>query len=145
MRQNSTVEQAVGSLLGLVDGETAEQVRARTGLPSPERPKATAARLRRAWTWATHLPASVALWILENDDPELNAVVWRYVSTDSGLRRAIARGVPFGPGRTGTLPVDRTLRGRRTRSPRATSAMASSAPCAKWIPWPRDAPPRPWC
>ncbi|KKD09873.1 hypothetical protein [Streptomyces sp. WM6386] len=117
MRQNSTVEQAVGSLLGLVDGETAERVRARTGLPSPERPKATAERLRRAWTWATHLPASVALWILENDDPELNAVVWRYISTDSGLRRAIARGVPFGPGRAGTIPVDRTLPGAEDEIP----------------------------
>ncbi|MFD3835785.1 hypothetical protein ACFWWC_05940 [Streptomyces sp. NPDC058642] len=117
MRQNSRVEQAVGFLLGLVDEETAERVRARTGLPAPERPKATAERLRRAWTWATQLPASVALWILENDDPELNAVVWRYISTDSGLRRAIARGVPFGPGRTGTIPVDRTLPGAEDEIP----------------------------
>ncbi|MEV7891315.1 hypothetical protein ACWD3I_30595 [Streptomyces sp. NPDC002817] len=117
MRQNSKVEQAVGFLLGLVDGETAERVRARTGLPSPERPEATAERLRRAWTWATQLPASVALWILENDDPGLNAVVWRYIGTDSGLRRAVSRGVPFGPGRTGTIRVDRTLPGAEHEIP----------------------------
>lgn len=117
MRQNSRVEQAVGFLLGLVDGETAERVRARTGLPAPERPEATAERLRRAWTWALHLPASVALWILENDDPALNAVVWRYIPTDSGLRRAISRGVPFGPGRTGTIRVDRALPGAEPEIP----------------------------
>lgn len=117
MRQNSRVEQAVGLLLGLVDGGTAERVRARTGLAGAEAPDAAAERVRRAWTWAMHLPASVALWILENDDPDLNAVVWRYIPTDSGLRRAISRGVPFGPGRTGTIPVDETLPGAESEIP----------------------------
>ncbi|MES5818110.1 hypothetical protein [Streptomyces sp. RG80] len=119
MRQNSRVEQAVGFLLGLVDGATAERVRARTGLPPTESPEDTAVRVRRAWTWATHLPASVALWILENDDPQLNAVVWRHIPTDAGLRRAISRGVPFAPGRTGTIPVDRTLPGAEPEIPEA--------------------------
>ncbi|MDN3025402.1 hypothetical protein [Streptomyces sp. S.PB5] len=117
MRQNSRVEQAVGFLLGLVDGETAERVRARAGLPSPEQPGVTTERVRRAWTWATHLPGSVTLWILENDDPGLNALVWRHIPADAGLRRAIARGVPFGPGRTGTLRVDRPLSGTEPEIP----------------------------
>lgn len=117
MRQNSRVEQAVGFLLGLVDGGTAERVRARIGVAGAEAPEVTAERLRRAWTWAMDLPASVGLWILENDDPALNAVVWRYIGTDSGLRRAVARGVPFGPGRIATIPVDRTLPGQEPEIP----------------------------
>ncbi|WP_329332526.1 hypothetical protein OG866_06775 [Streptomyces sp. NBC_00663] len=117
MRENTRVERAVGFLLGLVDEETAVQVRARTGLPEPESPAQARGRVTRAWTWARHLEASVALWILENDDPQLNALVWRYIPTDSGLRRAIARGVPFAAGRVDPLPVDVTLPGQEPEVP----------------------------
>jgi hypothetical protein len=110
MRENNRVGQAVGFLLGLVGEETAERVRTRVGLPGPEHPEVSRQRLKRAWTWARNLPSSVTLWILENDDPELNAVVWHYIGANAGLRRAVARGVPFGPGRTEYLPVDRKLR-----------------------------------
>jgi len=109
MRENSRVEQAAGFLLGLVDEETADRVRARTGLPGPEAPEASIRRLQRAWTWARLLPASMALWILENDDPTLNSVVWRHLETDAGLRRAVVRGVPFGPTRTEPVRVDPLL------------------------------------
>ncbi|MDT9694860.1 hypothetical protein [Streptomyces sp. P17] len=68
MRDNSRSQQALGFLLGLVDKDTAARVRARTGLPGPEAPEASIRRLQRAWTWSRLLPASVALWILENDD-----------------------------------------------------------------------------
>ncbi|MFF7448920.1 MULTISPECIES: hypothetical protein [unclassified Streptomyces] len=61
MRQHSRAHQAAGFLLGLIGGESAERIRARTGLPAPERPETTAERLRRTWTWARRLPASTAL------------------------------------------------------------------------------------
>ncbi len=117
MRENSRVEQAVGFLLHLVDAETAERVRARTGLPGPEDPRTSRLRLTRAWTWARRLPSSVALWVLENDDPALNAVMWTYIANDAGLRRAVARGVPFGAGRTGPLHVDLALREQEPEVP----------------------------
>ncbi|MCL7425984.1 hypothetical protein [Streptomyces sp. YS415] len=117
MRENSRSQQAVGFLLGLVDEETAARVRARTGLPGPEAPDASVRRLQRAWTWSRLLPASVALWILENDDPTLNAVVWRHLETDAGLRRAVVRGIPFGPGRTEPVRVDPLLIGQEPEVP----------------------------
>ncbi|MFI8528679.1 hypothetical protein ACIGMX_00300 [Streptomyces aquilus] len=119
MRENTRAERAVGFLLGLVDEEIAVRVRARTGLPEPESPAQARGRVTRAWTWAQNLEASVALWILENDDPQLNAVLWRHIPTDAGLRRAIARGVPFSPGRIGPIPVDATLPGQEPEVPEA--------------------------
>ncbi|MCW8379026.1 hypothetical protein [Streptomyces justiciae] len=119
MRENTRAERAVGFLLGLVDEEIAVRVRARTGLPEPESPAQARGRVTRAWTWARELEASVALWILENDDRQLNAVVWRHIPTDSGLRRAIARGVPFAPGRVDPIPVDATLPGQEPEVPEA--------------------------
>ncbi|MBC2900454.1 hypothetical protein H4N64_02335 [Streptomyces sp. PSKA01] len=117
MRENSRSEQAVGFLLGLVDEDTAARVRARTGLPGPEASDASIRRLQRAWTWSRLLPASVALWILENDDPTLNSVVWRHLETDAGLRRAVVRGIPFGPGRTEPVRVDALLVGQEPEVP----------------------------
>ncbi|MFG1671779.1 hypothetical protein [Streptomyces sp. Y7] len=117
MRENSRAEQAVGFLLHLVEAATAERVRGRTGLPGPEDAAATRRRLARAGTWARRMPSSVALWILENDDPGLNGVVWPHLAGDPGLRRAVARGVPFGAGRTGPLPVDEVLREQEPEVP----------------------------
>ncbi|MEU1191230.1 hypothetical protein [Streptomyces sp. NPDC005859] len=104
MRYSDTDRQAVGFLLGLADEDTGERIRARTGLPRRERPRASRARIDRIWNWKP-LPASVVIWVLEQDDPELNALAWRFVGPDLALRRALARGVPFGPGRTKALPV----------------------------------------
>ncbi|MFD9434341.1 hypothetical protein [Streptomyces sp. NPDC060002] len=109
MGDRETVQQAVGFLLGLTAEDTADGIRARIGLPpaATENAAAIQRRLNRAWTWPA-APASVVLWVLEQDDPALNAVVWRFVGNDLGLRRALARGVPFGPGRTKPLAVRST-------------------------------------
>ncbi|WAZ25340.1 hypothetical protein STRCI_006831 [Streptomyces cinnabarinus] len=108
MRDNSRSEQAVGFLLGLIEVETAARVRARTGLPAAEAPEASVRRLQRAWR-GRFLPASVVLWILENDNPVLNTVVFPHLEPQPGLRRAVVRGVPFGSGRTDPVRVDTIL------------------------------------
>ncbi|MEU9732848.1 hypothetical protein [Streptomyces sp. NPDC048002] len=117
MRENSSSQRAVGFLLGLVDEPTAERVRARTGLPAPDGPEAHLRRIRRPWAWPGRLPVSVALWILENDDPALNSAVCRHLTTEPGLYRAVLRGIPFGPGRTARVPVESALSGEEPEVP----------------------------
>ncbi|MGW3107042.1 hypothetical protein [Streptomyces sp. NPDC001100] len=110
MRENSTSGAAVDFLLGLIDGGDAERVRRRIGLPAGERTP-EAHDTTPFWSWTrTAVPASVLLWVLEEDDPELNPWVWRHVCADNAMRRAIARGVPFGPGRKGPLTLSKYLR-----------------------------------
>ncbi|SEE80831.1 hypothetical protein SAMN05216489_08395 [Streptomyces sp. 3213] len=107
MRENSTSGATVDFLLNLIDGGDAERVRRRIGLPQPEDDRSAEARrkvLMRSWT-RTPVPASVLLWVLEENDPELNLSVWRHVSADNAMRRAIVRGVPFGPAGEGSLTV----------------------------------------
>ncbi|MFF0014011.1 hypothetical protein [Streptomyces sp. NPDC005374] len=106
MHDNSTAQRAVGFLLGLTDPDDAARVRRRIGAPSrgPDERRTAHAVLK-----LTPVPSSVLVWILEEDDPKLNAAVYGHPSADPGLRRAVLRGVPFGPGRTDTLPVDRVL------------------------------------
>lgn len=107
MRDNSTSGAAVGFLLSLIDNEDAARVRRRIGLPEPDPERTPEARRNvEMWSWTrTPVPASVLLWVLEEDDPELNLSVWRHVSADNAMRRAIVRGVPFGPDREGPLTV----------------------------------------
>ncbi|MFD4555124.1 hypothetical protein ACFWP5_12530 [Streptomyces sp. NPDC058469] len=107
MRDNSTSGAAVGFLLNLIDSGDAERIRRRIGLPEPEEePTHEARRNTLLWSWArTAVPSSVLLWVLEEDDPELNQWVWRHVSADNAMRRAIARGVPFGHARVEPLTV----------------------------------------
>ncbi|MCX4766383.1 hypothetical protein OG562_36525 [Streptomyces sp. NBC_01275] len=116
MRYSDTVRQAVDFLLGLTDEDAAARIRTRIGLPAPDGPEAARRRIDRVWNWPP-VPASVVLWVLEQDDPDLNAVVWRFVGADIGLRRAMARGVPFGPGRTKPLRVPSALRGQEPEIP----------------------------
>jgi hypothetical protein len=106
MHYSHTVQQALGFLLGLTDEHTAGRIRDRIGLPAPEPDSAQAIqrRLNRVWSWR-NVPSSVVLWVLEQDDPHLNALAWRHLATDCGLRRALARGIPFGPGRTEPVRV----------------------------------------
>jgi hypothetical protein len=106
MHDDGTTQRAVGFLLRLIDTEDAAGVRRRIGVPAAavEERRITYAVLKQSW-----VPASVLLWILEQDDPELNAVVYGHVSADPAMRRAVLRGLPFGPGRTDTLPVDDVL------------------------------------
>ncbi|WP_406119918.1 hypothetical protein [Streptomyces sp. NBC_00989] len=107
MRDNSTSGAAVGFLLHLIDSADAERIRRRTGLPEPEAEGTSEARRNTLlWSWTrTAVPSSVLLWVLEENDPELNQWVWRHVSADNAMRRAIARGVPFGPPRAEPLTV----------------------------------------
>ncbi|MFI6560604.1 hypothetical protein [Streptomyces sp. NPDC050534] len=112
MGDNSASHRSVGFLLDLMDTGEAERIRRRIGVPVHARVDSAGdrAQLISSWTWRA-VPSSVLLWVLEEDDPDLNAVVWRHSHADDSMRRAILRGVPFGPGRTARVPVDRVLRG----------------------------------
>ena len=112
MRENSTSGAAVGFLLHLIDSGDAERIRRRIGLPEPEAEGPSEARRNTLlWTWTrTPVPTSVLLWSVQEDDPDLNQWVWRHISADNGMRRAIARGVPFGPDREGPLTVADSVR-----------------------------------
>ncbi|MEU6353316.1 hypothetical protein ABZ896_29000 [Streptomyces sp. NPDC047072] len=120
MRADVTSGHAVGFLLRLIDAGTADRVRARIGLPRPASKGLTQARrqLTAAPPWgSTAVPSSVLLWVLEEDDPDLNFVVWQHRSTDSGLRRAVLRGEPFGPDGSRSVRVHRSLRHHDLRVP----------------------------
>ncbi|MER5600790.1 hypothetical protein [Streptomyces sp. NPDC002265] len=123
MRDDSTSQQAVGFLLDLVDDRTGERVRRRIGLPGPDRSPKAQRRLLSLWTWPP-VPASLLLWVLEEDDPDLNTVVWRHLPANDGIRRAIVRGVPFGPGRSKPVPVHPTLRGQEPPVPESFTRLA---------------------
>ncbi|MFE7168547.1 hypothetical protein [Streptomyces sp. NPDC057616] len=111
MGDNGTSRRAAGFLLDLIDAGEAERVRRRIGMPVHARVAGADERARLISSWTGRaVPASVLLWVLEEDDPDLNAVVWRHPRADDSMRRAILRGVPFGPGRTARVPVDPVLR-----------------------------------
>ncbi|MHC3471395.1 hypothetical protein ACYF6T_22230 [Streptomyces sp. 7R007] len=111
MGDDSTSGQAVGFLLGLIDTGDAERIRRRVGLPAHARVDDADTRAKLVSSWSRRaVPSSVLLWVLEEDDPDLNAMVWRHPGADDSMRRAVLRGVPFGPGRTARVPVDRVLR-----------------------------------
>ncbi|MEV7384569.1 MULTISPECIES: hypothetical protein [unclassified Streptomyces] len=110
MRADNTSDRAVGFLLDLIDSADADRVRARVGLPLPAPEDLREARRRLPWSLPA-LPSSAMLWMLQEDDPDLNAVVWRLLpDRDTALRRAILDGVPFGPGRLLAVEVDPVLR-----------------------------------
>ncbi|MGW7542806.1 hypothetical protein ACWGKQ_17090 [Streptomyces sp. NPDC054770] len=110
MRADTTSGRAAGFLLDLIGSADADRVRARVGLPRPAPEDLREARRRIPWGLSA-LPSSVVLWMLQEDDPDLNAVVWRLLThRDTALRRAILDGVPFGPGRLLAVEVDPVLR-----------------------------------
>ncbi|MER7836918.1 hypothetical protein ABTY98_13645 [Streptomyces sp. NPDC096040] len=110
MPADTTSGRAVGFLLDLIDSWDADRVRARAGLPRPAPEDLREARRRLPWELSA-LPSSVVLWMLQEDDPDLNAVVWRLLpDQDTALRRAILDGVPFSPGRLLAVEVDPVLR-----------------------------------
>ncbi|WP_405923264.1 hypothetical protein [Streptomyces sp. NBC_00035] len=130
MHDNSTTERAVDFLLALIEAEAAERARQRMGLRPLQSKQRTGLRsflgrkseeaeqsedsldarrkLYSLWT-RTPVPSSVLLWVLEEDDPELNALVWRHMNADDAMRRAIARGIPYGAGRTTPVPLAHPL------------------------------------
>ncbi|WP_432177066.1 hypothetical protein [Streptomyces sp. Tue6028] len=116
MHDDSAPDGPVGFLLGLIEDEDAARVRRRIGRPQPAAPQATpgwkslgAPRAHSSWWTQTPVPSSVLLWVLQEDDPELNALVWRHVSADDAMRRAIVHGIPHGPGRTHAVDVAEPL------------------------------------
>jgi hypothetical protein len=121
MRDSSMDQRAVGFLLGLIDTDAAVRIRRRIGAP---RSGPNGRRAARAALKVTPVPSSVLVWILEEDDPELNALVYAHGSADETMRRAVLRGVPFGPGRREPLPVDTALRKREAEPPVPQSVVA---------------------
>jgi hypothetical protein len=121
MRDSSMDQRAVGFLLGLIDTDAAVRIRRRIGAP---RPGPNGRRAAGAVLKVTPVPSSVLVWILEEDDPELNALVHGHGSADETMRRAVLRGVPFGPGRKEPLSVDIALRKRAAEPPVPQSVMA---------------------
>ncbi|MFI0512257.1 hypothetical protein ACH3Y9_00395 [Streptomyces sp. WSLK1-5] len=104
---NSMDQRAVGFLLRLIDTEAAVRVRRHIGAPPPG---ANERRVAHAVLQQIMVPPSVLVWILEEDDPELNAAVYGHPCADPTMRRAVLRGAPFGPDRRGPLPVADILR-----------------------------------
>lgn len=118
MHDDSASQRAAGFLVDLLGAGEAERVRTRigprprpAGEPEDTTEPADARRSAHSWWSRTPVPSSVLLWVLEEDDPDLNALVWRHVSADDAMRRAIVRGVPYGPGRARTVRVADALRG----------------------------------
>ncbi|WP_189265619.1 hypothetical protein [Streptomyces fuscichromogenes] len=110
MRADTTSGPAVGFLLDLIGPADADRVRARVGLPRPAPEDLRETRRRIPFT-VPALPSSVVLWMLQEDDPDLNTVVWRLLTyRDTALRRAVLDGVPFAPGRLLAVEVDPALR-----------------------------------
>ncbi|MEV0090776.1 hypothetical protein [Streptomyces sp. NPDC050738] len=104
MHLNSiTAAAAIGFLLGLAEADDAERAERRIGYQEP-----SSAPLSARWA-RTGMSSSVLQWVLEEDDPELNARVWHHPSVDDAMRRAILRGMAHGPGRTGSIPLSPRL------------------------------------
>ncbi|WP_329125886.1 hypothetical protein [Streptomyces sp. NBC_01465] len=93
MHVNSvTAAAAIGFLLDLAEPGDSRTAQQRIAYQEPP-----AEGLLRRWG-QTGISRSVLLWVLEEDDPELNARVWRHPSADDSMRRAILRGTAHGPG-----------------------------------------------
>ncbi|WP_394620608.1 hypothetical protein JNUCC0626_16325 [Lentzea sp. JNUCC 0626] len=92
---------AVHFLLSLIEQEDAAVVRHRLGIGEPEQLTADVAG---KWLDGLRPPKSALLWMLEEDDPAINQVVFHYADTLDVTRRDILRGVPFG-GARGVLPT----------------------------------------
>ncbi|MEU4097410.1 hypothetical protein [Streptomyces sp. NPDC026673] len=100
----------LGFLLGLVEPEQAERARRRTGLPADGPARAAERPEHLVWGLRWHqLPSSVLWWMLQEDDPRINALVYRHGLIDDRVRHDILTGVPYGPDRTRRVRVDRDL------------------------------------
>ncbi|GAB2574671.1 hypothetical protein GCM10027168_04480 [Streptomyces capparidis] len=64
-----------------------------------------------ALAWAAHsrLPAEHRDFLLDMDDPDVNARLLRHAGLDRAARERILAGVPHRPGRTGTTPMSDDL------------------------------------
>ncbi|MFJ5220042.1 hypothetical protein ACIP98_35800 [Streptomyces sp. NPDC088354] len=106
------VEQAsgLGFLLALVDPGPAARVRRRTGLPQENTAAVTKPPPGPAWDLGLRdLPSSVVWWMLQQDDPRINELVYGHCAIDDRVRHDILNGVPHGPGRSRRVPVAKRL------------------------------------
>ncbi|MFI1096412.1 hypothetical protein [Streptomyces sp. NPDC020917] len=98
-------------LLAAADPGDEQRIRARLGLPAP----GGGAVPPTVWTggrWMSSgdVPASVVLWMLERDRPEVNEIVFFSALADRAIRRDIQRGLPFGDRAAGSVPVAKRVR-----------------------------------
>ncbi|MFG2820521.1 hypothetical protein ACGFX4_13955 [Kitasatospora sp. NPDC048365] len=91
---------AVGFLLRMADDGVAERVRTRLGLD--EGRAAAGGVVDNSFRGEVRqAPAQVRLWLLQADDPEVNATLFGMGLLPAGLARDVVAGVPFGPGDAG--------------------------------------------
>ncbi|MEU7033408.1 hypothetical protein ABZ958_06940 [Streptomyces sp. NPDC046237] len=113
MHHDRTLDGALDVLVSLADNDDAGRIRERIGVA--DRPGTTDPRRWIATRQiASTVPrASTWLWILEEDNPEINEIV---VLLDSGLHSAlelaVLNGEPFGPDEHRRVPVTKALADR---------------------------------
>ncbi|MGW2180427.1 hypothetical protein ACWCXX_20450 [Streptomyces sp. NPDC001732] len=111
MQHDRDTDRALDVLVRLVEADdTRQAVRERIGVA--ERPGAT---VPGRWDAESQLspdalPASVRLWVLEEDRPETNELLVMADGLPRGLETAVLDGEPFGPGRQDPVPLAKTLR-----------------------------------
>ncbi|MFD3436541.1 hypothetical protein ACFWU3_03440 [Streptomyces sp. NPDC058685] len=101
---------ALHLLLTLADADLARRVRKRLAVTEdpPAGPPSVweaARQVSRAGA-----PASVLFWMLQADRPDINEVVYHVDGVGGRIQRDILRGVPFGDGARGPLPLAPGLR-----------------------------------
>lgn len=101
-------------LLDLVEPEHAERAGRRLGYRA-ENPIAVKLRQHTMRTAVSHLayadaPASLVMWMVERDDPIVNAVLVEESIVPEALRYDLSRGVPFGPHNTTPVPLTEGMR-----------------------------------
>ncbi|MDX2851738.1 hypothetical protein PV342_25435 [Streptomyces sp. PA03-3a] len=100
----------LGFLLGLVDPESAARARSRTGVPAVDPVAAAKPPEHVPWgPWWHGLPVSVLWWMLQEDDPRVNTLVYHHWRADDRMRYDIVNGVPYGPDRSRRLRVPAEL------------------------------------
>ncbi|MFI8182594.1 hypothetical protein ACIF70_19060 [Actinacidiphila glaucinigra] len=100
----------LGFLLGLVDPESAARARSRTGVPEVDPAAAAKPPEHVPWgPWWHGLPVSVLWWMLQEDDPRVNTLVYHHWRADDRMRYDIINGVPYGPDRSRRLKVPADL------------------------------------
>lgn len=102
----------LGFLLDLVDPALAARARSRTGIAEEEPASSARPQGHPMWGWGPwwhEMPASVLWWMLQEDDPEVNVVVYHHWRADDRVRYDIVNGVPYGPDRSRRVEVPADL------------------------------------
>ncbi|MFE5613947.1 hypothetical protein [Streptomyces sp. NPDC056470] len=113
MHQNRDTDGALDVLVSLADPEDAGRIRERIGAAEPPGTRERQRWLTTRCIASTEPRTSTWLWMLEEDDPEINEIV---VLLDCGLNGAlelaVLEGEPFGPDEQRRVPVTKALSGR---------------------------------